>query len=77
MDGTKYLASFSPVTYPVTDILYKSRCAHSGLCLPQGLLDATTIKKHILLLGVAVEITEDLQWPNKVESKSRSDLLVS
>lgn len=66
---TKCLVSFSPVTHPVADVFQESRCAHTGLCLPQGLLDATAIKEYILLLRVAVEITEDLQWPNKGEKK--------
>lgn len=45
--------------------------------MPQGLLDAAAIKEHVLLLGVAMEITEDLQWPNRGERNSWSGLLVS
>lgn len=54
------LLSLSPGTYPVADVFQEIRCAHTGLCLPQGLLDATAIKEYILLLRVAMEITEDL-----------------
>lgn len=71
---TKCLVSFSPVTHPVADVFQESRCAHTGLCLPQGLLDATAIKEYILLLRVAVEITEDLQWPNKGEKKNPGEV---
>lgn len=60
---------FSPVAYPVGDVFWDSWCAHSRLCLPQSLLDATAIKEHILFLRVAMEITEDLQWSNKGEKK--------
>lgn len=66
-----------PVTYPVADIFQESRGVHCGLCLPQGLLNAAAIEEHILPLRVAVEITEDLQRPNKQERKFRSGLWVS
>lgn len=58
---TKFLMSFPLMTYPVADIFREIRCTYSSLCLPQGLFDAAAIKEYILLLGVAMEITEDLQ----------------
>ena len=67
---TKYLVSSTIMTYPVADIFQEIGCAHRGPCLPQSLFDATTVKEHIPFLRVTMEITEDLQWPNKGETKS-------
>lgn len=72
--GHKIFDVIPLMTYPVADIFREIWCAYSSLCLPQGLFDATAVKEHILLLGVAMEITEDLQWPNKGETKSASFL---
>lgn len=58
---TNIFMSFPLMTYPVADIFREIRCTYSSLCLPQGLFDAAAIKEYILLLGVAMEITEDLQ----------------
>lgn len=74
---TKFLMSFPVMTYPVADIFQEIRCTYSRLCLPQSLFDATAIKEYILLLGVTMEITKDLQWPNKGETKSVSFLYVN
>lgn len=64
-------------THPVADIFQEGRRTHSGLCLPQGLLDAAAVEEHVLLLRVAVEVTEDLRRPSKGNSQPRSRLWMS